>query len=278
MGVAVVTDSAAALPASLVERYGITVVPMWLTLGDRLVRDDQVSIDDVFAHDDVSTSGPSPGEFATAIESRVSGDGVLVLTVAATMSSTFAAAQQGAASVDGSVAVLDTSTAAGAEALVVLAACRAAEGGGTLREVEAAATRAIDAVRLIAMLSNLDRLARSGRVPEVASWAGRRLRLRPLFEFRDGKARPLRPALSLDAAKDRMIAMLARSRVPGARLHVAALHAKAPDEAAELLRRVEAAHAPETSFVEQFSTVMIAHTGPGLAGLAWWWEPAVPAT
>ena len=40
------------------------------------------------------------------------------------------------------------------------------------------------------------------------------------------------------------------------------------------ISRVEAEQdqAPATSFVGQFGTVMIAHTGPGLAGLAWWWE------
>ena len=60
--------------------------------------------------------------------------------------------------------------------------------------------------------------------------------------------------------------------MPGARLHVAALHAQEPDEARELLGRVEAEQAPATSFVGQFGTVMVAHTGPGLAGLAWMWE------
>jgi DegV family protein with EDD domain len=272
MSVSIVTDTAAALPADLVERYHITAVPMWLTLGGDNVRDDELSIDEVLRYDQVSTSGPSPGEFAEAITSRLGDDGVLVLTIAATMSSTFGAAQTGAASFDGDVAVLDTSTAAGAQALVVLAAARAAEAGGSLQEVEAAAARAIDAVRLVAMVSDLDHLVRSGRVPEIAGWAGRRLGIRPLFEFRDGKPHRLRPAFSVDAAKDRMIAMLRRSRVPGARLHVAALHAQEPDEARELLGRVEAEQAPATSFVGQFGTVMVAHTGPGLAGLAWMWE------
>lgn len=275
MTVAIVTDTAAALPADLVERHAITVVPMWLTLGDRNVRDDELSIEEVLRYDDVSTSGPSPGEFAEAISSRLTDDGVLVLTIAATMSSTFGAAQTGAASVDGNVAVLDTSTAAGAQGLVVLAAARAAEAGGSLEEVEAAAAKAIDGVRLVAMVSDLDHLVRSGRVPEIAGWAGRRLGIRPLFEFLDGKPHRLRPAFSVDAAKDRMVAMLRRSRVAGARLHVAALHAQAADEARELLSRVDAEQAPEapaTSFVGRFGTVMVAHTGPGLAGLAWWWE------
>ncbi len=58
----------------------------------------------------------------------------------------------------------------------------------------------------------------------------------------------------------------------GARLHVAALHAQDPEIAEELLRAVRARAEPATSFVASFTPVMVAHTGPSLAGLAWWWE------
>ncbi len=37
MTVAIVTDSAAAVPADLVARYEITVVPMWIHLGDTTI-------------------------------------------------------------------------------------------------------------------------------------------------------------------------------------------------------------------------------------------------
>jgi len=29
---------------------------------------------------------------------------------------------------------------------------------------------------------------------------------------------------------------------------------------------------PELEFVSEFGSVMVVHTGPGLAGLAWWWS------
>ena len=63
-----------------------------------------------------------------------------------------------------------------------------------------------------------------------------------------------------------------RSRVSGARLHVAALHALAVDVAEDLLARVTTAEAPTVSFIGEFGPVMVVHTGPGLAGLAWWWD------
>ncbi len=199
-------------------------------------------------------------------------DGVVVLTIAASMSSTYQAASLAAKDLSDRVRVIDTTTAAGAEGLVVLAAARAAEAGGDLDAVEAEARRVMDRVRLVATVPSLDHLVRSGRVPGVAGWAGRHLGINPLFEFRTGEVHALRPALSPDAAVDRILQEWRRSITPGADLHVAALHAVAPDAARDLLARVEAVHEPASAFVGEFNAVMVSHVGPGLIGLAWWWS------
>lgn len=274
MTVEIVTDSAAALPAELTQTRDIAVVPMWLTVDGEPVREGDLPLADLLTHADISTSGPTPGEFERAIKERqqLTDDGVVVCTIASTMSSTYEAAVVGARAAGGDVRVVDTTTAAGAQALVVLAAQDAAALGGNVDAVEMAARRAIDEVRLVATVPNLDHLVRSGRVPNIAGWAGRRLGLAPLFEFRDGSAHPLRPARGLSAACDRIISRWRRDRAPGARLHVVALHAQAEVDARALLDRVCEEAEPATAFVGQFGTVMVVHTGPGLIGLAWRWE------
>ena len=264
----------------------------------------------------IATSAPSPGEYAAVIaEARRHGP-VVVLTVSARMSSSFDAAALGAKLVadDGAdvrgargaparltasdasipsadrdgdgdelelddergVAVLDTGTAAGAQALVVLAAARAAAAGGALPEVVRSAERVAARVRLAATVADLERLARSGRVPEAARWLGDRLGVRPLFEFRDGRARPLRPAFSAAVARERIVARCAADAPDhdpgGARLHVIVLHALDDEAAHDLAARVVRLE-PASCLVGPFSPVMVAHTGRGLAGLAWWWEP-----
>jgi DegV family protein with EDD domain len=273
MSVAIVTDSAAALPADLVGAHGIAVVPMWLTVRGVPEPEGHRSLEELVREGDVTTSAPTPGEFETTIkESGARGDGVLVLTIASSMSATHQAASVAAQAIGGPVRVVDTATAGGAEALVVLAAAHAARSGGSLDHVEACARTVIERVRLVATVPTLDHLVRSGRVPGVAGWAGRRLGIQPLFEFRGGKVRPLRPALSRDAALDRIVALVHRSRPARSRLHVAALHALAVETADELLARVSEQERPATAFVGEFGPVMVVHTGPGLAGIAWWWE------
>ena len=274
MSVAIVTDSAAALPPDLVSRHGITVVPMWLTVNGESEPEGLRTLEDLVSQTLVSTSAPTPGDFETAIKdaARIH-DGVVVLTIASTMSATHAAAGVAAQSVGGPVRVIDTATAGGAEALVVLAAAHAAQAGRSIDEVVGRAEAVIERVRLVATIATLDHLVRSGRVPGIAGWAGRRLGINPLFEFRGGSVRRLRPALSRDAALDRIVDLVRRDRPSGAaRLHVAGLHALAVDVADALLARVNELASPATEFVGEFGPVMVVHTGPGLAGLAWWWE------
>jgi DegV family protein with EDD domain len=248
MTVAIITDSAAALPADLVDRWGIV------------------------------------GEFEAAIEQGlVSADAVVILTMAESMSATNEAARVASMRFGDAVRVVDTTSAAGGQGLVVLAAARVAAEGADAEAVVAGATRAADRVRLVATLPDLDHLVRGGRVPGIAGWAGKRLGINPLFEFRGGEVHRLRPALSAAAASDRIVAQVARSTVPGGRLHVAALHALALPVATALLARVTEALAPAESFVGAFGPVMVVHTGPGLAGLAWWWddpagEPGLPGS
>jgi DegV family protein with EDD domain len=278
--VSILTDSAASLPKDITTAAAISVVPMWLTIGETSMHDGDLSLEEVLARIDegITTSAPTPGEFELALEEAGVDDGALVLTIAGTMSSTAQSASLAAHSVDPDrVHVFDTGTAAGAEGLVVLAAAEAAGRGCALAEVEAVARLVASRVHLVATIADLDRLAKSGRVPDAAAWAGRWLGLQPMFEFRDGGAHALLPARSRTKALDRILDGWTRSapgRSPATASggHVAALHALSPDDAEGLLDRVRDATSVTTSFIGSFSPVMVAHTGPGLVGLAWWWD------
>lgn len=282
--VTVVTDSAAALPADLIERYGIQVVPLWLTVGGERYRDGEIGLDELVRRFDepITTSAPSPGEFATVVADARRSGAVLVLTIASGMSTTHDSARLAAKLVsdsgdldDHAVTVVDTGTAAGAQALIVLAAARAAADGGDIADTLAAAERVAGRVRLVATVADLERLAQSGRVPDAARWIGDRLGVRPLFEFREGRPRPLRPAFSAEAARERIV-QRCTTDAPGGdpaagRLHVTVLHALDPESADDLVARLDPLR-PASLLVGPFSPVMVAHTGRGLAGLAWWWE------
>jgi len=274
MSVTVITDTTATLPRETADRHGIVVVPIRVMVGDRSYHDGDLSLEELLAATEpVTTSGPSPQDFLDAIESHASEEGVLIVTVAQGLAqSTFMSAQNAATMGEHPIRVVDSATAAGAQGLIALAAARAAEGGASLVEVEAEAKRVSDRVRLIANLPSLDHLARSGHVPGAAAWAARWIDLNVVIELRDGKVHPLKPALSTRAAMDHMMDIW-RGTVEGrAGLHLAILDAFNPERAEELRRRALAEIQPVEEFTGSFGTAMVVHSGPGVIGLAWWWE------
>ncbi|HMK63099.1 MAG TPA: DegV family protein [Acidimicrobiales bacterium] len=274
----VVADSAAALDPALCDRYGVIVVPMGLEVGGRPVPEADVALEELLRHldDGIQTSAPSPGAFATAVEAAAAGgaSSVVIVTVGSNLSSSYQSATAAAsiAPPGVQVRVVDSGTAAGAEGLVVLAAAEAAQAGASADDVEQRAHMVVDRVRLVASVGELKYLVRGGRLTAAATRAGEHLGVRPVFELRKGKIRPLRPSLSSDGAVDQILAQWRKSVSDGDKLHVAALSAMRDEDAAALLEKVEAEVEPATALVGKFGPVMVAHTGPGVIGLAWWWE------
>ncbi len=280
MTVTIITDSVATIPADLAGDRDIVVVPERFTLGGRSYVDGDLALAEVVARIDegFTTSGPSPGDYAQAIEEHGSSDGTVIITVSRDLaSSTFDAANT-AARLSGArrIAVLDSRTAAGAEGLVVLGAAAAARAGASFDDVVAETAFIADRVRLVARLDDLTWLARGGHVPYLAARAGDMVGVKPIVEVRDGRVHALRPAMTEAAASERLLTLWRASKPGEGRLHVAGLHALGTETAAYLLETIRSEVVPETSFIGLFGTVMVMHSGPGLTGIAWWWDEREP--
>src|SRR3954451_21257539 len=150
MAVAVVTDSTAYLPADLIERHGIEVVPLYIVFGgDRTVRETDITDYPAFfeelraAESLPTTSQPSVGDFVSVYEPLLAaGHEVVSIHISGGLSGTPEAARQAAEALgrDGKggekVRVIDSSTAAGGLGLIVIAGATAASRGAPVEEVE----------------------------------------------------------------------------------------------------------------------------------------------
>src|ERR687894_2500515 len=148
--VAIVTDSTAYLPAELIERHGVHVVPLYVVFeGDRPVPEVEITDYDRFFEGLRSserlptTSQPSVGDFTSAYEPHLAdGREVVSIHISGGLSGTPEAARQAKEALerDGKggerVRVVDSETAAGGLGMTVLAAAHAASAGGDLDAVE----------------------------------------------------------------------------------------------------------------------------------------------
>lgn len=281
--VAVVTDSASAIPPEMAAEYGIAIAPMEITIDGRThVDGPAVSLKTFYrdlttAQNLPTTSAPKPQAWLDAIgEAAENADSVLCVTLASNLSAAYDAARvaKGYAEKEypgKDVTVFDSESAAGSQALIALAAARAAARGDSLDEVESAAAHVRSRVHLVAFLETLKFIHKGGRVPRVAFWASQLLDIKPVLKFSRGRVDNIARPRTRRRAFDRLMRTV-RADLAGKRAHVNVMHADAAEEAALIVTSLGNEFDCRELFLTQFHPFMGAHTGPGLVAVAYWAE------
>lgn len=281
--VAVVTDSATALPAALALASGIRIARMEITLGGTTYEDGPEGLGNEqfrLLRDGMAvpqTAAPRPAAWMEQIRAAATeAEAVLCVTLASRLSAAFDSARTAAELAatempETEVRVLDSDTAAGSEALVSLAAARMAADGADLDTVESHARMVAERVRLLAYLDTLEYVWRSGRVPRIAVWATNLFDVKPVMEWYRGKVGVVARPRSRSRAAVRLYDEFARDAA-GKRAHVVVMHADAHADASALKDRIAAEFDLAELHLTSFAAFMAAHTGPGLVGVAYWTE------
>lgn len=272
--VAVVTDSTAALPEAVLDKYDVTVVPLQVVLGHRVGAEgvDVTSADvatALAARAAVSTSRPSPQAFADAYRRLAANDvgHIVSVHISAGLSGTVDAARLAAADVDLPVHVIDSQSTAMGLGFPVLAAAEATTSDAAAADVVAATESAIARTRVLFYVDSLDALRRGGRIGQVAALVGGALMVKPLLHVSDGRLGLLEKVRTTSRALARLEDIVA-GEAGQAAIDVAVHHLAAPDRAAELADRLRA-RLPglQTCHVSEVGAVVGAHVGVGLLGV-----------
>jgi DegV family protein with EDD domain len=279
--VAVVTDSVACLPRELVEQYGIKIVPVNFYFRDKLYRD-WVDITpseayELFLKDPTAfkTSGINPGDcLETYRQAANDSNGVLCVTISSRLSMVYSSALEAKELAKDElpqtpIEVMDSQTATAAEGFVALAAARAAGAGQSLAEVVKAAEEVRGKVYLVALMDTIRYVYRSGRMPKIAARAGSMLSIKPVLAIASGSVRFKGAVRSREHGVERVL-KISKDRVGRRPVHMAVMHAYAPDDAEKLKERVAAEFNCVELWVTEFSPVMGYACGTGTLGLAFY--------
>jgi DegV family protein with EDD domain len=278
MPVAVVTDSTAYLPAEMVSRYGMTVIPLYVVFPDRTVRETEITdypafFEELRGADELpKTSQPSIGDFVAAYEPLLArGDEVVSIHISGGISGTVETGRQAAEQLerDGKggerIRIVDSATAAGGLGFVALAAAHCANQGGTLDEVVDTANRARGDLKMWFAIDTLEFLKRGGRIGAASAWIGSTLRIKPILTV-ERELTPVERVRTSSRMFERMVDYATQRHESGADAWVVQ-HIAAPDQAAELVSRCGEVFGREPLFVSEIGPVLSAHTGPGLLGV-----------
>jgi DegV family protein with EDD domain len=273
--VAVVTDSTAYLPAHLVDRYGIRVVPLYVVLAGHSGREDRdISPQDIAKAlsgrgQVVSTSRPSPGDFVAAYRACLDAgaDRIVSVHLSAELSGTCDAARLAAAQVgEHLVTVLESRSTAMGEGFAVLAAARAAASGAGPVEVRDAAAGVAGATRTFFVPDTLEHLRRGGRIGAAAALLGSALAVKPLLHMQDGRVVPLEKVRTSARAMARLVQRVAEVAGDDP-VDVAVHHLAAPERADRLAAGLrERLPGLRELYVSELGPAIGAHVGPGAVG------------
>jgi len=282
----VVTDSVACLPKELVDKYAISIVPISLIIEGRVYKDGvDITPTEVYRllsanKSNPTTSSPTPGDFIQVyrdLSKSVEGiEGIVCITICSDISMMFDSATKAKLMAEEeklpvSINLVDSRTAGGAQGFVALAAARAAASGKDLAEVTRTAELMIPRVNMIAVLDTLYYLARAGRIPKIAAWAGSMLKINPILTFAHDRIGMLERARTKPRGVNRLVEIM-QERTKGKPVHVNVMHANVADEAATLKERIESEFRCTELYVTDFAPTMGVQAGPGTLALAFYSE------
>jgi DegV family protein with EDD domain len=275
---AVVTDSTSYLPPELIERHGLTVVPLYVVFGgDRTVPEIQITDYPAFfeelrtAEKLPTTSQPSVGDFTAAFEPLLAaGNEVVSVHISGGLSGTPEAARQAKETLtrDGKggelIEVLDSTTAAGGLGFMVLAAAKAARDGATAKEAAEHVREARKELRLWFAIDTLEFLKRGGRIGAASAWIGSTLKVKPILTV-ENEMTPVERVRTSGRMFQRLLDYARGCAESGAGAW-SAQHINAPDQCAQLVERCTEIYGHGPTIVSEIGPVLSAHTGPGLLG------------
>lgn len=280
--VAVVTDSCASIPDSLIDALKIKWVPYYIHRGKEVLRDLVTAQRESFyrwlpmASDLPQTASPGPGDYLEAYE-QLADDGAQEI-VSIHMTSKGSGAYQAAKVAQSTlrdrlpnlqIEVIDTLNVSMCQGWMVIEAARAALEGKALSDVVRVVREMMPVTQMIQTADTLKYLYMGGRIGMAKHLVGSLLRIKPLIGMQDGVIVPLGQARSRRRAYETMVDMIESAVGPDARIKIAYVHAAAQEEAEKIRSLVEERLDCVESIVAELSPALGVHTGPGTAGVCY---------
>lgn len=273
--VKIFTDSAADLPAAIVERYDIGVVPLLISHGQSVFADGKDLTHQQFYQLLASsqqlpmTSQPSPQNFIDAFIPYLEQDQQIIsINLSSGLSGTvesamLAQAELGAVAA-GRLHIIDSLAASVGQGLLVCLAAALAQKQQPAAEIIAAVHQARPALMHLFTLDTMENLVRGGRISRAKATVGELLNIKPILRLDDeGKIDTLDKVRgrkkSIKYLIDKCLAEADREHFP----YLGVSHADSPAAAEAIAQALQQAMPEHTIVIGDIGATIGTHTGPG---------------
>lgn len=269
----IVTDSTCDLPDEIIEKHDITVVPLYINVGEKSYLDKvELSRDDFYKNlssytPHPTTATPGINVFKNIYERLLSSGATHILSIhiSKSLSATLEVAKSAAQEIKNKkIIVLDSKQISMGTGLLVRKTAEAIQSGISIDNLLSAIEEQIKKTHVFAALDTLEYLRRSGRMNGAIAGIGSLLQVKPILKMYDGV-----PESEKVRTRDRAIQRIKEMLIKLTPLEeVALVHAQAIREGKRILEEVKDFLPSKHIDVVEITPVIGAHLGPGALGFA----------
>lgn len=273
MAVKILTDSTADLHPDVVEKLGITVVPMTINVAGAKLRDGvDITAKDFFKRvnhtvSPPTTSAPSVRQFEEVFaELTRQTDQVVAILVSSKLSQTYRVAVRAASPLLGrsKIVIIDSQLITVGLGMLVTAAAQAAADGASLDDVVKLVRGLIPRIYIAFFVETLDYLERGGRVGKAQALLGGMLNIKPLLILEEGDIVALEKVRNRQKAIEKLVEFITEFT------HIErmiVLHSTTPEDVSALIEQINMALPNLDISVDEYGPVMATHLGPNALGV-----------
>ena len=274
MAIRIVTDSVADLPPAIASANDISVVPLYVLIGDESFRDGvDIDADEFYSRLITvsklpTTSQPSALDFARVYRRLIDqGHDIVSVHVSAKLSGTVNSAAQAKAGIGEPhrIEIVDSLLAGGSLGLLALSASRWAKESTSHNDVAQRVRSSAPAYAGYVMVDTLKYLEMGGRIGKAQAFLGSLLNFKPIVCIRDGEVHPVERPRTRRRAISRLTA-IARELAPIRMLHLS--YTTGQDGAVAVRNELTGLVPPDQIIESRFGPVLGTHLGPNALSVA----------
>lgn len=279
----IVTDSTADIPADLVKKYDIRIVPLRVMFGSESYQDGvEITPGEFYKRLVASpqmptTSQPSPADFASVYEEIMKeqpGCAILSIHLSSAMSGTYQSALLGVSMMEDEAAdiqVWDSKSASYGFGMFAVHAAKLAKEGKSPEEIAAGIEELRSKRKLYFLVDTLEYLQKGGRIGKASAVLGTLLNIKPILSIdQEGVIFPVDKVRGRKKATSRMIELFQRDLAGVTNINVSVGHTADPAQVEDFLKQLSEVFTVQEVVMTEIGAVIGTHVGPGtIAAYIW---------
>lgn len=270
--VAILSDDTCDLPADLIEKLDITIIPVKIIFSDQVFRSSgptgELALDEYYKRTEIeipTTSTPSPGVIFQKFEKAFQKADALIGIFISNLMSPIASNTQALVNQrfpNKKIHIFDSKVTSVALAVLVLEAAIMAQNGQSFEEIIEKTTEFMEQVNFAGIMSTLENLVRTGRVPKTKKFLADFFKVKPIVKFDEGRVTTQGKIRANDEVIINQMKKFGRAaleNINGASNHVIIGHTRWPEAAEEIAKYMQQFNPANKEIIIQETGAIVAN-------------------